>query len=371
MTSMTPESRYQQDLKKDSFSYDPAQEAAVQHLQRLFDQLTAEAPRNSLLRRINPFVGKESHTVRGLYFWGGVGRGKTYLMDTFYDCLPFSEKKRMHFHHFMRWVHGELKKLSGEKNPLDKVAEILAAETRVICFDEFFVSDITDAMLLGGLFEQLFQRGITLVATSNVVPDQLYKDGLQRARFLPAIDQIKEHTLVINVDGGTDYRLRLLEKADTYFSPLGAEADLHLQKTFDDLAPDISHCREADVIEIAGRAINSERTCEDIGWFSFGALCDGPRSQNDYIELACLYQTVILENVPQMGEKKDDQARRFINMVDEFYDRNVKLILTAATPLPELYTSGRLNFEFQRTISRLQEMQSREYLSQPHDPILS
>ncbi|WP_252176298.1 cell division protein ZapE [Endozoicomonas sp. 4G] len=367
---MTPKSRYQQDLNKDHFSYDPHQEAAVQHLQRLFDLLIAEAPRPSLLKRINPFTRKETSSIRGLYFWGGVGRGKTYLMDTFYDCLPFPEKKRMHFHHFMRWVHVELKKLSGEKNPLDKVAEALAAQTRVICFDEFFVSDITDAMLLGGLFEQLFQRGITLVATSNVIPDELYKDGLQRARFLPAIAQLKKHTLVVNVDGGTDYRLRLLEKAETYFSPLGIGADRHLLKTFNDLAPDINQCREADTIEIAGRPINSERTCEDIGWFSFEALCDGPRSQNDYIELARLYQTVILENVPQMGEKKDDQARRFISLVDEFYDRNVKLILTAETPLPDLYTHGKLNFEFQRTISRLQEMQSKEYLSQPHDPIL-
>ncbi|MRI32287.1 cell division protein ZapE [Endozoicomonas sp. OPT23] len=366
---MTPAQHYQQDLKKPNFSHDPAQEEAVMHLQALYDKLIEPVSPPSLFARLNPFSQPQQETIRGLYFWGGVGRGKTYLMDTFFDCLPFPEKKRMHFHHFMRWVHGELTKLEGEKNPLNKVAETLAGETRVICFDEFFVSDITDAMLLGGLFQLLFERGITLVATSNVVPDNLYKDGLQRTRFLPAIDQLKKHTLVVNVDGGTDYRLRLLEKAETYHYPLGFEANAHLQNTFQDLAPDLAHARESEAIEIAGREIPSQRTCEDIGWFSFMALCDGPRSQNDYIELAMLYQTVIIENIPQMGEKTDDQARRFINLVDEFYDRNVKLIVSAEVPLLELYTRGKLNFEFQRTVSRLQEMQSKEYLAQPHKSV--
>ena len=363
---MTPESRYQQDLQQPNFSYDPAQEEAVQHLQALYENLIAPQPKPSLAAKLNPFSKPKKTLVRGLYFWGGVGRGKTYLMDTFYDCLPFQEKKRMHFHHFMRWVHGELTKLEGAKNPLDIVADTLASETRVICFDEFFVSDITDAMLLGGLFKQLFEKGVTLVATSNVVPDKLYKDGLQRARFLPAIDELQKHTLVVNVDGGTDYRLRLLEKAETYHYPLDFAASAHLQNTFQDLAPDIKHVNEAEQVEISGRKIPSQRTCEDIAWFSFEALCDGPRSQNDYIELACLYQTVILEGVIQMGEKTDDMARRFINLVDEFYDRNVKLIISAESPLLELYTKGRLNFEFQRTVSRLQEMQSKEYLALPH-----
>lgn len=363
---MTPESRYQQDLQKENFSFDPAQAEAVKLLQALYEALIEPQQSTSLLTRLNPFANKQKEPVKGLYFWGGVGRGKTYLMDTFYDCLPFTEKKRMHFHHFMRWVHGELTKLEGEKNPLEKVANTLAGETRIICFDEFFVSDITDAMILGGLFEKLFSRGVTLVATSNVVPDQLYKDGLQRARFLPAIDMIQKHTLVVNVDGGTDYRLRVLEKAETYHYPLNDSTHQSLEKTFAELAPDLSHAQELVDLEISGRPIACYKTCEDIGWFSFLALCDGPRSQNDYIELACLYQTVILEAIPQMEAKTDDQARRFINLIDEFYDRNVKLILSAEVPLLELYTEGKLNFEFQRTVSRLQEMQSKEYLAQPH-----
>lgn len=366
---MTPESRYQQDLQKPGFISDPAQALAVRHLQALYGQLASAQP-PSLLRRINPFSGKSKTPVRGLYFWGGVGRGKTYLMDTFFDCLPFEEKMRMHFHHFMRRVHSELEKLTGQKNPLKTVADLLAAETRIICFDEFFVSDITDAMILGGLFEQLFNRGVTLVATSNVVPDQLYKDGLQRVRFLPAIDLIKEHTLVINVDGGTDYRLRLLEKAQTWHSPVNDESHNKLEQSFEELAPDLAHAVSGDVLKISGRPINSIRTCEDIAWFSFSELCDGPRSQNDYIELACLYQTIILEAVPQLDAAVDDQARRFINLVDEFYDRHVKLIISAEVRIAELYAGGRLGFEFQRTISRLQEMQSREYLQLPHRAVV-
>ncbi|MGB1272485.1 MAG: cell division protein ZapE, partial [Endozoicomonas sp.] len=306
--------------------------------------------------------------VRGLYFWGGVGRGKTYLMDTFYQCLPFPEKLRMHFHHFMRRVHNELTSLEGRKNPLETVAQRLAGEARIICFDEFFVSDITDAMILGGLMELLFNRGVTLVATSNVEPDELYKDGLQRARFLPAIDLINQHTLVVNVDGGIDYRLRLLEKADTYYCPLTPETQTRLETIFYDLAPDCSQAEEQPVMEISGRAIQTIKICEDIAWFSFSQLCDSPRSQNDYIELARLYHSVILEAVPQFRAGYDDQARRFINLVDEFYDRGVKLILSSEAPLDRLYSEGNLSFEFQRTQSRLQEMQSTEYLARPHKP---
>ena len=273
---------------------------------------------------------------------------------------------RLHFHHFMRRVHSELKTLEGEKNPLQKVAQKLADETRIICFDEFFVSDITDAMILGGLFEQLFQRGVSLVATSNVEPDHLYKDGLQRARFLPAIALLKQHTCIVNVDGGVDYRLRLLEQAETYHFPLTAETDERLTNAFASLAADLNHATGNQPVTIAGREIPCKHNCEDLAWFTFSALCDGPRSQNDYIELACLFQTIILEGVPQMQAGRDDQARRFINLIDEFYDRQVKLIISAEVALPELYAEGRLGFEFQRTQSRLQEMQSREYLALPH-----
>ena len=364
-SSITPQERYQRDLKRNDFMPDPAQLEAVKQLQNLYNQLIAtESP--SLLQRLNPFASKHKAPVQGLYFWGGVGRGKTYLMDTFFDCLPFQQKMRLHFHHFMRRVHSELTRLEGEKNPLEKVAVNLASETRIICFDEFFVSDITDAMILGRLFEQLFQRGVTLVATSNVEPDLLYKDGLQRARFLPAIALLKEHTQVINVDGGVDYRLRLLEQAETWHYPLNEQTSLRLTDAFAALAADFNHATGNQPITVAGREIPCKHSCDDLGWFTFTALCDGPRSQNDYIELACLFQTVILEGVPQMNASKDDQARRFINLIDEFYDRHVKLIVSAEVALPELYVEGRLGFEFQRTLSRLQEMQSTDYLAQPH-----
>ena len=366
---MTPEIQYQNDLKRDDFIHDPAQQEAVFLLQDLYQRLLAE-PAPSLLQRLNPFASKRRNPVTGLYFWGGVGRGKTYLMDTFFDCLPFQEKTRMHFHHFMRCVHQELTLLEGEKNPLEKVADRLAAKSRIICFDEFFVADITDAMILGGLFEQLFSRGVTLVATSNVEPDNLYRDGLQRARFLPAIDLLKQHTLVVNVDGGVDYRLRLLEQAKTYHYPLSDGTHQKLVNAFAALAADLNHDTSNQPMQIAGREIPCIHNCEDLAWFSFEALCDGPRSQNDYIELACLFQTIILEGVPQLGAATDDQTRRFINLIDEFYDRHVKLIVSAQVAMPELYTGGRLDFEFQRTLSRLQEMQSREYLAQPHRVLL-
>ncbi len=371
--SNSPLARYQRDLLRPEFRHDPAQEAAVKHLQHLYEQLVAawnaEQQQSLLGNFFKRFTGDSSRElVRGLYFWGGVGRGKTYLMDNFYESLPFGQKLRAHFHRFMRRVHAELKKLDGKKNPLKLVADIIAAEARVICFDEFFVSDITDAMILGTLMEELFARGVTLVATSNIVPDGLYKDGLQRARFLPAIDLLNKHTLVVNVDGGVDYRLRALEQAELYHHPLDASADESLLCSFKSLVPAGAEIREQQEVEIEGRMILSRYTSEGIIWFDFVELCDGPRSQNDYIELAREYHAVILSNVPGLGRDKDDQARRFVNLVDEFYDRQVKLIISAERPLAELYSTGKLDFEFQRTVSRLLEMQSHEYLSRPHRP---
>lgn len=371
--SNSPLARYQRDLQRPDFRYDPAQEIAVKHLQHLYEELIAawkaeqqQSLFGSFLRR---FTGDSSRElVRGLYFWGGVGRGKTYLMDNFFESLPFEQKLRAHFHRFMRRVHAELKKLDGEKNPLKLVADTIAIEARVICFDEFFVSDITDAMILGTLMEELFARGVTLVATSNIVPDGLYKDGLQRARFLPAIDLLNKHTLVVNVDGGVDYRLRALEQAELYHHPLDAAADESLLCSFKSLVAAGAEIREQQEIEVEGRMILSRYISEGIIWFDFVELCDGPRSQNDYIELAREYHAVILSNVPGLGREKDDQARRFVNLVDEFYDRQVKLIVSAERPLAELYSTGKLDFEFQRTVSRLLEMQSREYLSRPHRP---
>ncbi|MGI2029358.1 cell division protein ZapE [Endozoicomonas acroporae] len=364
---MTPQACYHRDITQKGFSRDPAQAEAVKHLQNLYEQLI-QPPGGSLLKKIKGALGKPREPLRGLYFWGGVGRGKTWLMDTFYHCLPFQDKLRMHFHHFMRRVHAELKTLEGQKNPLSSVAERLSKEARIICFDEFFVSDITDAMILAGLMDQLFQRGVTLVATSNVDPDLLYRDGLQRARFLPAIDLIKKHTLVVNVDGNIDYRLRLLEKAETYYWPLNKANHEKLERIFSELAADPEHIESGQSIEISGRPINTVKSGRDVAWFTFTDLCDGPRSQNDYIELACLYHSVIVQDVPQFDANRNDQARRFINLIDEFYDRGVKLILSCEVHLEALYASGTLSFEFKRTRSRLQEMQSTEYLARPHKP---
>lgn len=372
-----PHDRYLADLEKPDFSYDPAQELAIKKLDDLFDRLlaaedTSSSSAQKVASKFQRLLGRSKPKApeRGLYFWGGVGRGKTYLMDMFYDALPGTMKLRIHFHRFMRRVHHELADLAGTKNPLEKVADRIASEAKVICFDEFFVSDITDAMILAGMFEALFARGVCLVATSNIAPDGLYKDGLQRARFLPAIALIKQHTEVLNIDGGIDYRLRALEQAELYHSPLDAEADISLLSSFEHLAPQRESeffCVETDVpIEIEGRHIPSRYLADDVVWFDFDALCDGPRSQNDYIELAREFHAVLISNVPQMGIHNEDKARRFINLVDEFYDRNIKLVLSAEVALPDLYPAGRLAFEFERTRSRLQEMQSHDYLAAAH-----
>ncbi|WP_206019887.1 cell division protein ZapE [Pseudomaricurvus alkylphenolicus] len=373
--SGTPLERYQKDLQREGFNHDPAQEMAVRHLQDLYDRLVADwqveqRPSGGLISRLKQaFSGPSPRKLqKGLYFWGGVGRGKTYLMDNFYESLPFKQKMRAHFHRFMRRVHQELKSLDGQKNPLETVADRLANEARVICFDEFFVSDITDAMILANLIQALFDRGVSLVATSNIVPDGLYKDGLQRARFLPAIDMLNQHTLVVNVDGGVDYRLRALEQAELYHFPLDDAADASLLKSFESLVPDKEEIRANVDIEVEGRPIQARFEAEDVAWFDFMALCDGPRSQNDYIELAKEFHAVLVANVPELNRDTDDQARRFINMVDEFYDRNVKLIISAQKPLAEIYAGGKLNFEFERTTSRLLEMQSHDYLAEPHRP---
>ena len=367
----SPIERYRRDLESPAFAHDAAQAQAVDCLQRLYEDLVAGPPPQRSAGGLRGLLGRfvkspEVAPIKGLYFWGGVGRGKTYLMDTFFDTLPFEDKLRAHFHRFMQRVHRELKSLAGEKNPLISVADRIADEARVICFDEFFVSDITDAMILAGLFDRLFERGVVLVATSNIVPDQLYKDGLQRARFLPAIALIKQNVDVINVDGGVDYRLRALEQAELYHSPLGAEAEASLQESFDRLAPEIPLSDQ--LLEIEGRNILARQIADDVAWFEFDELCDGPRSQYDYIELAKIFHAVLVSNVPVLGAGRDDQARRFINLVDEFYDRNVKLVLSAAAPLEALYAGGRLDFEFERTQSRLLEMQSQEYLAREHRP---
>lgn len=368
MLSMTPWEKYQEDLKRVDFQYDPAQEQAVKELQRLYDELTHPKQKKTWRVRIQSAFGGGMKTPgpQGLYFWGGVGRGKTYLVDTFFDCLPGTRKMRVHFHRFMHRVHNELKTLGGEVDPLKIVAKKFADETDIICFDEFFVSDITDAMILGTLMEELFSYSIVLVATSNIEPEGLYRNGLQRARFLPAIDLINQNTRVVNVDSGVDYRLRTLEQAEIFHYPLDADANKNLHQYFTQLAPE--SCEYETTLAIAGRDVEAIRNADGVVMFEFDVLCGGPRSQTDYMEISRCYHSVLLANVQPMGQHTDDTARRFIAMVDEFYERNVKLIISAAVAIEALYTDGNLNFEFKRCISRLNEMQSHDYLAKQHLP---
>jgi len=365
VAGMTPVEKYQQLLADPQFFEDPEQRRVVDLFEALYQILRARGKRGQgLLGQLGRFSRKPETPVMGLYLWGGVGRGKTMLMDLFYECLPAGDRLRMHFHRFMHRVHRELNELSGTADPLKVVADGLAGETRVICFDEFFVSDIGDAMILGELFEHLFERGITLVATSNVEPDSLYENGLQRRRFMPAIEAIKTHTRVHCLDAQTDYRLRVLERAEIYHVPLDAAAEQSLSRSFHALAPETPV--EKVALNIENRIIHARMVAEDVAWFDFAELCEGPRSQNDYIELSRIFHAVLVSDVRRFSSRDEDAARRFISLVDEFYDRNVKLIISADAQIDELYGGERLRFEFERTKSRLLEMQSLEYLARSH-----
>ena len=371
MIKLSPIDKYKQDLSSDDFLFDVAQENAVKHLQRLYEDLLPKPLEVSSFKKVlnswkKVYKKNKQQPIKGLYFWGGVGRGKTYLVDTFYDCLPFDNKMRVHFHRFMHRVHQELKGLTGQSDPLKIIAKKFASETRIICFDEFFVSDITDAMILGSLFEELFSHGVILVATSNIIPDELYRNGLQRERFLPAIKLINEFTEIVNVDSGVDYRLRTLEQAEIYHYPLDQQADENLHRYFSQLSYETG--KENVDIEINNRQLRTVRVSDGVVYFDFSVLCESARSQSDYMEISQLYHTVLMANVKQMGQETDDSTRRFIALVDEFYERNVKLIMSAETPLEELYRGGNLAFEFKRCLSRLQEMQSHDYLASEHLP---
>ncbi len=371
MINLSPLEKYNQDLTRDDFQYDAAQEHAVKQLQRLYDDLQNKplpvTGFKKVLNRWKRVVAKsEPKLIKGLYFWGGVGRGKTYLVDTFYDCLPFTNKMRVHFHRFMHRVHQELKSLAGHSDPLKIIAKRFANETCIICFDEFFVSDITDAMILGTLFEELFAHHVTLVATSNIVPDELYRNGLQRARFLPAIALINQHCDVVNVDSGVDYRLRTLEQAEIYHFPLDQQAEQNLHQYFSQLSVEMGKTKVE--IEVNNRNLTAIEESEGVVHFDYAVLCESARSQSDYMELSRLYHTVLLANVKQMNVDCDDAARRFIAMVDEFYERKVKLIISSEVAMEKLYSHGSLAFEFKRCLSRLQEMQSHDYLASEHLP---
>lgn len=362
---MTIRQRYAHDLHQGVIEHDPAQQGAVDALQELHDRLVATRPTAaSPWRRLLGRPRREA--VPGLYLYGPVGRGKTYLVDAFFAGLPFDDKQRLHFHHFMHHAHREMRRLKEEPDPLQKVAEGFATNTRILCFDELFVNDIADAMILGRLLTALVEEGVTLVATSNEHPDELYRDGLQRARFLPAIDFLKRHMRLVPLLGERDYRLEFLESADIFHVPSGPEADAALADAFAHIAPEPG--RPDTALEVEGRPIPTRRLADGVAWFEFEALCGGPRSQTDYMELAHCFHTVLLSDIPRLDGDRKDEARRFISLVDELYDRRVKLICSADTGIDELYRGRRLAFEFQRTASRLTEMQSRDYLASTHRP---
>jgi cell division protein ZapE len=355
---------YREALLRHGYRPDPAQEHAVARLEDLRSRLeAAHAAPPGWRGRLRRLARREVPGERGLYLWGGVGRGKTFLMDLFHASLTVGSK-REHFHRFMKDVHGRLRGLRELEQPLEHVAAGIAADARVLCLDELFVSDIADAMLLSGLFSGLVGRGVTLVFTSNTPPDGLYRNGLQRSRFLPAIALIGRSTETVNVDGGSDYRLRALERAPLYLDSNAAGVDAALATRFGEIAGEPG---EADgELEIEGRPIRYRRRGADVVWFGFDDVCAGPRSTADYVEIARDFHSVFVSGVPAFDAATDDPARRFIALVDEFYDRNVKLVLSAAAAPDALYRGERLAFEFERTRSRLAEMQTHAYLARPH-----
>lgn len=353
----TPLKRYQALLAAGDIQEDKEQLKAIQALDLLHQNLLQGQHRHWWQGLHRPSA------PRGLYLWGGVGRGKTWMMDLFYETLPFENKLRIHFHRFMARIHDGLRERGALSDPLQDIAREWAGDFRVLCLDEFFVSDIADAMLLAGLLRGLFEGGVTLVTTSNIPPDELYQDGLQRARFLPAIDLLHTRLDVIAVGGEKDYRLRKLERSELYTFPLNAATDQLMESNFERMAGGSALPLR---IRVHGRELQARRRSDDLIWFDFYELCEQPRSTLDYIHLAHTFNTLLLSNVPIMTDETRDEARRFINLIDEFYDRNVKLLISAAVPIDELYQGKRLAFEFERTRSRLIEMQSRDYLSRPH-----
>ncbi|MGB0155968.1 MAG: cell division protein ZapE [Luminiphilus sp.] len=364
---LSPLQRYEKELAAGTLLEDPAQAEAIGQLDELHSRLCARLARErGLSARVARWMGRPRVPEQGLYLWGGVGRGKTHLMDIFFDALPFERKLRVHFHRFMQRVHNALTEHGGAKNPLEQVAEDIADDAMVLCFDEFFVSDIGDAMILAGLIDALFRRGVTLVATSNIPPADLYRDGLQRSRFLPAIALLESHLQVTHLDSTTDYRFRTLSRADLWHVPHEDSARASLEEYFTSLTG--RPVGDAVVIEVNQRQLPLIAGATGVAWFDFGTLCEDARSASDYVEIAREYHTVLIENIPAIGKDREDAARRFVNLVDEFYDRNVKLIATAAEPPESLYVGTRLAFEFERTVSRLQEMRTQEYLQAEHHP---
>lgn len=347
---------YQHALAERGFTADAAQFRAVERLQIAFDEWLLYKSRrtNKLMRMLNP-----PEIPRGVYMWGGVGRGKSFLMDSFFSVVPIQRKTRIHFHEFMRGVHQQLDALKGVANPLDIVAQKIAKKYRLICFDEFHISDVADAMIMFNLLSALFANGVSFIMTSNYEPDTLYPDGLHRDRLLPTIKLLNEQLDVMNVDSGNDYRKRALEQAEVYLYPLNAATDSTLRVSFKTIA---EVADQEPVLRIESREIRALRRAGSIIWFDFATLCGGPRSQNDYLEIASQFHTVILSGIPCMSASMSSEARRFTWLIDVFYDHKIKLIMSAQVAADELYTQGTLSNEFHRTVSRIIEMQSRDYL---------
>lgn len=354
--SLSPLQQYQHDLLDVNFFADPEQAVAIAKLDDIYRQLCQQAAKNSLQR----FLGRGKF-IKGLYLWGGVGTGKSYLMNTFFNCLPFKQKVRMHFHEFMRQVHRDLKQLQGSKNPLQLVAKAWSKRCYVLCFDEFFVRDIADAMLLGNLLTALFERNVCLVATSNREPDDLYKSGLQRQRFIPAIRILQQHVDVIHVDNNIDYRLHKSKPAAVYFSPLNQQAEQLMMQSFHYYAGNdaVSHA----LLIINQRSVQTFFLAKYVAWFRFTDLCATALGSEDYLQIAEKYPIIMLSEIPQFEKKHNDSTVRFINFIDVIYDKHRLLIASAATVMDEIYLGEQWSFEFQRTISRLQEMSTEQYIS--------
>lgn len=381
---MSPLEIYRQAIQTGEFIADPIQEKAIIALDNLYFEVintlqTSQHAKQNLVENIGitaivaKFFKKSTSSeinhnpIKGLYMWGGVGRGKTWMMDLFYGALPQTRKKRMHFHRFMQFTHDKLNALQGETNPIDIVAEEIAKEAAILCFDEFFVSDITDAMILGSLMQALFKRGTILVTTSNIPPDELYRNGLQRGRFLPAIEAIKTHCHVMNIDSGIDYRLRTLTQAALFYSPLTTENQTAIYELYKQLTGELVKSTPT-LTAINHHQFKIESDANGVALIDFKTLCVEPRSAHDFIEISKLFHTVIIQNIKLMKQQDESAARRFIALIDEFYERKVKLIFTAEVPITELYQGELLTFEFKRCLSRLQEMQTKEYLAIPHIP---
>ena len=361
-TAAAPSARYAEGVACGDWSDDPAQRAALRELDRLHAALSTAPARKGLLDRL--FGTPVTPSLNGLYVWGGVGRGKTFLIDLFYAGLPIHEKRRTHFHRFMRDVHQRLRAHAGERDPLAAIAREWRAQLRVLVLDEFFVNDIGDAMLLGRLLERLFEEGTILVTSSNAAPSELYKDGLQRSRFLPAIALIERHCKVVHLDSPHDYRLRALTRSPVYRTPLDGDSDAWLESRWRELGGDDAHLDAG--IEIDGRRIAVRARDKGMAWFDFAALCEGPRGSADYIQIGTEFHTVLIGGVPVFDAQRDDATRRFITLIDELYDRHVNLICSADASPAALYRGELLQAAFERTASRLIEMQSAEYLALEH-----